>query len=204
MFKFIKKKENKDKGFTLVELVIVVAILAILVGILAPQYTKYVEKSRKTADLHNLDNVVNAIKVAAADQDYQLGSKTKPTTEYRIIIGDIHYNSETVNEIELQRLDGDGDYDEIVKAMKDFAGLDFQTTRESFSGIDYFHDQSVKIKSMKWGISWETGTWESHDHPFWATDSGIGARVVLDNSTGSISVTYTDNVTNYLDHGTVD
>ena len=34
MFKSLKKKNNK--GFTLVELVIVVAILAILAGILAP------------------------------------------------------------------------------------------------------------------------------------------------------------------------
>lgn len=35
MFKFLKDRKKKDnKGFTLVELVIVVAILAILVGIL--------------------------------------------------------------------------------------------------------------------------------------------------------------------------
>ena len=65
---FNKKKANK--GFTLVELVIVVAILAILVGLLAPQYTKYVEKSRKAADASNLDNLVTAFKVATADGDH--------------------------------------------------------------------------------------------------------------------------------------
>lgn len=62
---FNKKKDNK--GFTLVELVIVVAILAILVGLLAPQYTKYVEKSRKSADANNLEEMVKAFQVTHAD-----------------------------------------------------------------------------------------------------------------------------------------
>ena len=66
MFKLLNKKKN-NKGFTLVELVIVIAILAILVGLLAPQYTKYVEKSRKSADVSNLENLVTAFKTAAAD-----------------------------------------------------------------------------------------------------------------------------------------
>lgn len=67
MFKLLNKKKN-NKGFTLVELVIVVAILAILVGLLAPQYTKYVEKSRQSADVNNMEELVKAIEVYSADR----------------------------------------------------------------------------------------------------------------------------------------
>ena len=67
MFKFLRERKKDNKGFTLVELVIVIAILAILVGILAPQYTKYVEKSRKSADATNMDELVKAVQVYAVD-----------------------------------------------------------------------------------------------------------------------------------------
>lgn len=79
MFKLLNKKKN-NKGFTLVELVIVIAILAILVGLLAPQYTKYVEKSRKTADASNMDEIVKVIKVFAADPDNDLPAETYTVT----------------------------------------------------------------------------------------------------------------------------
>ena len=80
MFKLLDKKKN-NKGFTLVELVIVIAILALLVGLLAPQYTKYVEKSRKTADASNMDEIVKVIKVFAADPDNDL-----PAGDYTVTI----------------------------------------------------------------------------------------------------------------------
>lgn len=67
MFKFLKERKKDNKGFTFVELVIVVAILAILVGILAPQYTKYVEKSRKASDVANMDEMIKAVQVYAVD-----------------------------------------------------------------------------------------------------------------------------------------
>ena len=76
MFKLLNKKKN-NKGFTLVELVIVIAILAILVGLLAPQYTKYVEKSRKAADADNLEEMVKAVQVYEADTDSTTALATK-------------------------------------------------------------------------------------------------------------------------------
>ena len=75
MFKLLNKKKN-NKGFTLVELVIVIAILAILVGLLAPQYTKYVEKSRKSADVDNMNEMVKAVQVYAVDQGTKAGGNT--------------------------------------------------------------------------------------------------------------------------------
>lgn len=69
------KRKNHNKGFTLVELVIVVAILAILVGLLAPQYTKYVEKSRKAADVNNLEEIVKALQIAYTENNYNFPLK---------------------------------------------------------------------------------------------------------------------------------
>lgn len=63
------KKAMGNKGFTLVELVIVVAILAALVGILAPQYTKYVEKSRVAADAAVCEDVLRATQTLLADEE---------------------------------------------------------------------------------------------------------------------------------------
>lgn len=64
-----KRKLIGNKGFSLVELIIVIAIMAVLVAILAPQYLKYVEKSRVSADNTTKDGIVNSVKIAISDPD---------------------------------------------------------------------------------------------------------------------------------------
>ena len=60
---------KKSKGFSLVELIIVIAIMAILVGILAPNLMKNIEKSRYSKDKTMVSDVANAFVNALADPD---------------------------------------------------------------------------------------------------------------------------------------
>jgi len=60
-------KSMNNKGFSLVELIIVIAIMAILVAVLAPTYLKFVERSRKSTDVSNVAEIVTALQTYAAD-----------------------------------------------------------------------------------------------------------------------------------------
>lgn len=62
-----KQKSLTNKGFSLVELIIVIAIMAVLVGVLAPQFLKYVERSRKSTDCQNATSIVTALQTYAVD-----------------------------------------------------------------------------------------------------------------------------------------
>ena len=67
MNKFQKKLTNRkedNKGFSLVELIIVIAIMAILVGIVGTQVIPYINKSRKAKDVQQLSALCTAATTA--------------------------------------------------------------------------------------------------------------------------------------------
>ena len=53
-----RKKNNK--GFSLIELIIVITIMAVLTALLAPQLLRYVEQSREARDRTVIDEVLRA------------------------------------------------------------------------------------------------------------------------------------------------
>ena len=126
MLKFLNKKKKDNKGFSLVELIIVVAIVAILVGLLAPQYIKYVEKSRKSADASNLSEMVNAVQIYAADAESSL-----PAGTYTITIRKEAATGGTPTDI-----------------TGTAAGLDDVKKAVAETAPDY---TNTKLKSSKWG-----------------------------------------------------
>lgn len=69
MKKLLQKRKN-NKGFSLVELIVVVAIMAVLIGVLVPTLVRNVEKSKKQKDVSAVEEVRNQMQVALADEKF--------------------------------------------------------------------------------------------------------------------------------------
>ncbi len=75
------KKKRNNKGFSLVELIVVMAIMAILAVTLAPRVMQYVEKSRKTADREIINTIYTAVQYGLLDSDISNDAYTANTID---------------------------------------------------------------------------------------------------------------------------
>ena len=94
-------KKNNNKGFTLMEMLIVVAIIAVLVAIAIPVFTNSLEKAREATDAANIrsayaevmacaltnatvdDAKKNGVEVTPADGEYTYSKFVKATQKQK-------------------------------------------------------------------------------------------------------------------------
>ena len=106
--KLFQKKKN-NKGFSLVELIVVVAIMAVLMGILVPTLVKNVEKSKKQKDESAIEEIRSQMQNTLADPKFSHIGAT------------ITYEDKTNKDISITTPDGNTiDSATVAKDLTDF------------------------------------------------------------------------------------
>ena len=89
-------KKTNNKGFSLVELIIVIAIMAILAGAIAPALIKYIDKSRKSNDVSSAKTIKTAVETALGTESvYETLTNTTTATKIVIVPGETGPSTDT-------------------------------------------------------------------------------------------------------------
>ena len=73
----MRKENKKNKGFSLVELIIVIAIMVILGAIIAPQYFKHVANAKISSDVEQAARISAAISAEYATEQVEFPATSK-------------------------------------------------------------------------------------------------------------------------------
>jgi MSHA pilin protein MshA len=143
--KLALKQQNKQQGFTLIELVIVIVILGILAATAAPKFIDLQDDAKEAAleavhgSMESVISLVNA-KAIIAGQDGAIGKVTIDGDTYALING-----FPTGAEISgTANTDGDGDgILGLLDLDSDFSGTENITLQVSFNGCSITYTNST-------------------------------------------------------------
>ena len=157
-----KEMKKNNKGFTLVELIVVLVILAILAAILVPTLLGYIDRAKSEKDFSTAQTVRVAAQ-SAIDQAYGEGYKTDNNTKVTAITGMFGL---------FEGAKGDADLDVTLAANK---GKKYSKLVYTLSGVDKDKVEEfkftysggiitggyVKINKVYYYLNPDTMTWES-------------------------------------------
>jgi type IV pilus assembly protein PilA len=83
-----KFTNRNEKGFTLIELMIVIAIIGILAAIAIPQFSAYRKRAYNSAAQSDLKNVITAQEAYFADYSTYTGTIGNLTGSYGVVTSD--------------------------------------------------------------------------------------------------------------------
>ena len=85
-----------NKGFSLVELIVVIAIMAILVGVAVPVYTSYIDKAESGVEAQYADELKRAVDTVIIDMKAGLSEVSGSTEETAVIPVKVEITGATV------------------------------------------------------------------------------------------------------------
>lgn len=100
-------KNLRKKGFTLIELIVVIAIIGVLAAILVPSMIGYIKKSKRTSDISSAKTIYNNVMAVIADQGDMYDSFTA--------------NNPTKQPVTVSHGDDKATYDLVIVCSKDGA-----------------------------------------------------------------------------------
>ena len=87
----MKKLTSKKRGFTIVELVIVIAVIAILAAVLIPTFTNVVQSAKNSAVQMDLRNAYSQYVVEVTDAEKSPVGNDKLLFKYSVNGSDVYY-----------------------------------------------------------------------------------------------------------------
>ena len=122
MIRKIRASLSEKKGFTLVELVVVLVILAILAALLMPSLTGYIDKAKEKRVVAEVHQVVTAAQ-SLADEAYALETDDLTGATYTDTIFFDAISALAESEGELKEVVVDIDTGKIVYVKMDLSGI---------------------------------------------------------------------------------
>lgn len=138
--KSIKEIRSNDKGFSLVELIVVIAIMVVLIAVLGATILKHVDNSRYGKDMSALDSLHTAMKVYVADTYTVFPSDTEVVTLKELIVGDGATKYDVSNVIAPMLLETFN----VTKSGDTVTGCTFKGESKMFKDIDW-NDIKINI-----------------------------------------------------------
>lgn len=89
------KKDNK--GFSLIELIIVIAIMAVLVAVIAPNLSKYLSSSKRKTDISNIDTIKGVIEQSCALTNTEVSEPQSLGTWVELKENSVYYDSDAAD-----------------------------------------------------------------------------------------------------------
>ena len=158
-------KKMNNKGFSLVELIIVIAIMAILAGAIAPALIRYIDKSRRSNDVSSADTIETSVNTALGTESISEYLTAADTLITLIPAGDFASTTAAANGYTYAKskkaiaIEGGG-HDGTLSGWKASSGKDADDVREAVTN-ELGSSLNGSVPKIKYKKNAKTGAGES-------------------------------------------